>query len=85
MTDTPATINVSGIIQHFGGTTQTWRRLRNHGINVSLKTVKAWGTRNSIPAVRLVHLVEIAAVIGKPLVVESFLQRPDKTAPNPLP
>lgn len=74
MTNTPSRLDTAAIIQHFGGRTPLWRLLKKHGVTLSIKTIEAWSSRDSLPAARLVQLIEIGAAIGKPLVVEGFIR-----------
>lgn len=66
-------LDAKGVIRHFGGRIQLWRLLEKSGISLSIKTIEAWASRNSIPVSRLVELVTLAEKIGKPLTLDSII------------
>ena len=47
------------LIAAFGGTTETYRTLVNHGVFVTLSAVKQWFTRRRIPGNRVAALLQI--------------------------
>jgi hypothetical protein len=64
------------IVNHFGGATQLSRLISKNFLNrESNRTVESWIYRDSIPAKKLMDLVELGDRIGKPLVLDQHIQK----------
>lgn len=71
-------IDTKKLIARFGGRIELWRRLKARGFDLSVKTIEKWTERESIPAYRLVQLMELAQSEKKPLNLNDYIQK----APN---
>lgn len=72
-------IDTRKLVAHFGGRIELWRRLEARGFKLSVKTIEKWQERENIPAGRIVQLMELANLEGRPLDLNSFVLR---SAPN---
>lgn len=71
-------IDTKKLIARFGGRIELWRRLKARGFELSVKTIEKWSERDSIPAYRLVQMMELAQSEKKPLNLNDYIQK----APN---
>ena len=72
-------LDIKAVIAHFGGRIELWRKMNARGHKLSVKTIEKWGERDTIPAPRLLQLMDLALSMGRPLNLNKYVLR---TAPN---
>ena len=68
-------INTKQLIAYFGGRIELWRRLEARGFKLSVKTIEKWMERDNIPSNRIVQLMALASLEGRPLDLNHFISR----------
>ena len=70
-------LDTKSIVNHFGGSTQLARLLSKIGESgmESIRTIESWIYRDSIPMKKLILMIELGNMIGKPLVLDQYIQK----------
>lgn len=66
-------LDCASIISHFGGTTQLYRLLTEHGSPITTKAIEKWRSRKNIPTAQLVTLADIAKQRGMRFDIYDFI------------
>ncbi len=72
-------LDIKKLVAHFGGRINLWRKLNAAGYTLSIKTIEKWSERDSLPAHRIVQLMDLAKRDGRVIDLNSFLLN---SAPN---
>jgi hypothetical protein len=71
-----ARIDTKRLIKSFGGRAMLWRKMRDHGLSVSPRTVDNWADRGNLPLMRFMDLVQIAKKEGREIQLQEYLLNP---------
>ena len=72
-------LDIQKLVAYFGGRINLWRKLNATGYKLSVKTIEKWSERDSLPAHRIVQLMDLAKRDGRVIDLNSFLLN---SAPN---
>ena len=72
-------LDIKKLVAYFGGRINLWRKLNAAGYVLSIKTIEKWSERDSLPAHRIVQLMDLAKRDGRVIDLNSFLLN---SAPN---
>jgi hypothetical protein len=67
-------LDIKKLVTRFGGRIELWRRMKARGFDLSVKTIEKWGERDSVPANRLLQLLELAKYENKPINLNDFVR-----------
>jgi len=69
-----ARLDCRAVVSHFGGKSALCRTLKEHGVELSVKAIEKWRSRQNIPTAQLVTLAAIAKARGIRFDIYDFIK-----------